>query len=371
MALMVPPYLTTLIHINHATKPDNLFLASSEYFAIACSRNSTEMDNITAPTNVSEEGMEEHWETHVASLLVIYLSPVLIIIGTIGNTLSLIVMQTKRFKSSAASVVLSSLAVSDTALLLVSLLRTWIKELSGIKLRHLHGIACKTSAFLSSLFAHLSSQFVMVLTLERSISVFFPLHSSQLCSRRRMKIAVAAVTTLVAAVNSPLFVITDLRHWTIGGTEFTMCIGARGYEAIYALEWMWVDFVLASLLPSLVLLIANPCIVLRLYLSGKATGQRPQRASITRTLLIVSVCFVLLTSPSCIQFIMLASSFMTKTSAKQDAQRQLIQEITSLLYFTNSAINFFLYCLSGSKFKNGLRDVLGLKNSQQQTNNRL
>ncbi|ELU01918.1 hypothetical protein CAPTEDRAFT_70727, partial [Capitella teleta] len=83
-------------------------------------------------------------------------------------------------------------------------------------------------------------------------------------------------------------------------------------------------------------------------------------------LLIVSVCFVLLTSPSCIQLIMQASSFMPTNSAKQDAQRHLLYVITYLMYFTNSAINFFLYCLSGSKFKNGLKEVFGLKNSQQQ-----
>ncbi|ELT87212.1 hypothetical protein CAPTEDRAFT_106134, partial [Capitella teleta] len=130
----------------------------------------------------------------MASLIIIYLSPVLIITGTIGNALSLIVMRTKKFKCSAASVVLSSLAISDTGNLLVSLNRTWIDELSGFNMKHLNRTACKTSTFISFLFSHLSSQFVLLLTLERLVSVFFPLHSSQLCSRRRMKIAVAAVT---------------------------------------------------------------------------------------------------------------------------------------------------------------------------------
>ncbi|ELU03933.1 hypothetical protein CAPTEDRAFT_197188 [Capitella teleta] len=245
------------------------------------------MEKTTTPTNLSHEGTEDHWEYHVASLLIVHLAPVLIIIGTIGNTLSLIVMQTKRFKSSAASVVLGSLAISDTGLLITSLLPYWIEELFGLKIENLHRIVCKTSMFITFSFAHLSAQLVMVLTLERLISVFFPLHSSQLCTRRRMKIVVAIVATLVTAVNTTLVVITDLKHWTSGGKVVIMCLGAPGHEADFALKWVWVDLVLATLLPSLVLLIANPCIVLRLYLSRRCTGQRPPRGSTTKTLLIV------------------------------------------------------------------------------------
>ena len=37
----------------------------------------------------------------------------------------------------------------------------------------------------------------------------------------------------------------------------------------------------------------------------------------------------------------------------------LFYQVTSKLYFTNSGINFFLYCISGQKFRNDLKELLG------------
>ena len=41
-----------------------------------------------------------------------------------------------------------------------------------------------------------------------------------------------------------------------------------------------------------------------------------------------------------------------------DTQSLLIFQVTSRLYFTNSGINFFLYCTSGQKFRNDLKEIL-------------
>lgn len=62
--------------------------------------------------------------------LILYVSPVLLVFGIIGNLLSFIVLNGQTKKMSTYSY-LSALAIMDLAVLIVGLLRLWVAEITG------------------------------------------------------------------------------------------------------------------------------------------------------------------------------------------------------------------------------------------------
>ena len=64
-------------------------------------------------------------------LLWIYLAPLLFLLGSVGNVLSLIVLCHKNMRQTSTYVYLGALAVFDQLVLLSGLLRFWMEKLLG------------------------------------------------------------------------------------------------------------------------------------------------------------------------------------------------------------------------------------------------
>ena len=77
---------------------------------------------------------------------------------------------------------------------------------------------------------------------------------------------------------------------------------------------------------------------------------------LTTMLLLVTTLFLILVVTTYIRFIYAA--FVTSDTPSEYATSSLISEMSYQLYVTNSGINFFLYCLSGQKFRNDLKEIV-------------
>ena len=77
---------------------------------------------------------------------------------------------------------------------------------------------------------------------------------------------------------------------------------------------------------------------------------------LTIMLLLVTILFLILMIPTNIRFVYF--TIVPRNTTAELAGALLFYHITRELYFTNSGINFFLYCISGQKFRNDLRDLL-------------
>ena len=124
---------------------------------------------------------------------------------------------------------------------------------------------------------------------------------------------------------------------------------------------------IAFILPFIFLLIMN-CVIINTLRNGsnirseiQGQGQnegqlnktRSSENQITVTLLVVTFSFLVLTTPFYIIFIYLTSFGMGSTS-KGLAAFYLVYHIGEKGYYTNYAINFFLYIISGQKFRTDL-----------------
>jgi hypothetical protein len=87
------------------------------------------------------------WQYRVAKALLAYGSPPLLVLATVGNTMSIIILQQPAFRKSSTSFILCALALVDLLYVAVGLTRQWILNLFDYDLRLNTRIACKTHIF--------------------------------------------------------------------------------------------------------------------------------------------------------------------------------------------------------------------------------
>ena len=83
-------------------------------------------ENITNGQVFCWECYYSHWQYEWYEKLLMYVPPILILLGTVGNILNLIVLQSRIYKKSPCCVALSALALADMSVLNIGLLRLWI-----------------------------------------------------------------------------------------------------------------------------------------------------------------------------------------------------------------------------------------------------
>ena len=77
---------------------------------------------------------------------------------------------------------------------------------------------------------------------------------------------------------------------------------------------------------------------------------------LTIMLLLVATLFLILLCPTYIRFIYMI--FTTRDTPFKYANSYPLFQISFKLYTTNSGVNFFLYCISGKKFRNDLKEIV-------------
>ena len=94
--------------------------------------------------------------------------------------------------------------------------------------------------------------------------------------------------------------------------------------------------------------------------SGQNQGQGQIEKQVTMTLLLVTFTFLALMTPSGSRLIFVLVYDFSK-SPQSLAGFRLFGSLAHKTYFTNSGINFFLYVISGRKFRSDLVNLLTCK----------
>ncbi len=132
--------------------------------------------------------------------------------------------------------------------------------------------------------------------------------------------------------------------------------------------------IVACLLPFLIIISCNITIISRLAVTkykGIFTHLKSRSYNMIFILILVSVYFLIMTSPSNI-YEMLYYQWdqnIEKWSDEFHARMDTLWAVVNLLMYMNSAGNFFLYCLSGPRFRNQLTEMFcGKINSRSSIN---
>ena len=164
--------------------------------------NSDQLDKIKDDIKFSERGMGFY----------AYMTPFIIIIGVVGNSVILAVFLSKAMRKMSASLYLASLALSDTSVLLTYVLIDWLQKglfrwpgKHTVNLVSYRGI-CETYLFIAYGFRFMSVWLIVIFTLERYIGVCHPLHRRGICTKTFAKCAIGCVilTSFLTSLYKPI-----------------------------------------------------------------------------------------------------------------------------------------------------------------------
>ena len=124
--------------------------------------------------------------------------------------------------------------------------------------------------------------------------------------------------------------------------------------------WSYIDLFSFSLIPAATIVLSNSIIVLtivkhRTKLLSKV-NRRQSRHSVTVMLFMTNVCFLVTTLP--ISIMLLLVDELNRDDEIQEVEIYLIYTVCNVLQYAGTASTCFIYCVSGSKFRNQLKKLM-------------
>ena len=315
----------------------------------------------------------------------IYLQPIIIIIGLLGNATSFAVFVGGGLRHLSSSVYLAALAVSDSGFL-ISLLISWLNYVN-IDLYHFNGW-CQTFNYLTFVFSFLSVWFVVSFTVERYIAICYPLKRQEMCTSKRAIVVVCTLSVLAALMYSFYLWTAEVIYFSNGSQR---CWHQSKYFDLLT-TFNYVDTAVTFLIPFVTILIMNIKIgysISRFYkqttlmrinegsgmcgsgstvgskhrrrensgATGSNTGRQQSQLKITKMLLLVSSIFLLLNLPSHAMRIHGYIQVWRNRHDQLTEEQYLTQQVFQILYYANFSVNFFLYSICGNNFRAALSKV--------------
>ena len=304
----------------------------------------------------------------VDKILTIY-PPIILSIGLIGNVLSVIVLSQASNRRTSTGVMLIFLTVTDSLILINSVLESWLNHMFELDFRMSSNGACKFHVFLSYFLFQLSPWILVFITSERVFSVKYPHKVRDVFTRKRVFLGMFILILILVGVNAHL--IHGYNHSFDNVHKRNGCFSSSDHEDFMFSYWTWIDFVLAFAIPFCVLLCGNILVIHKLKssqnfrktstiitrngqeINGNSFRRGNQTVSdFTTTAIVLNIAFFCLVSPFSIFAIGQPYWFPKDTiTLERFANMKLIGIIFLMLLHTNSAINFILYILCGSKFR--------------------
>lgn len=317
--------------------------------------NRTESDNGNLSVPTLSRGSEDTVGYILGMQIITWVFPVIIGIGTIGNVLSFVVMMRREMRQAPTFFYLAALAVTDTIVLYMSALKTWVRVVADFELLHISNAGCKTFMFIIHFSLHFSAWIIVAVTIERFLAVWFPLRANTMCSLSRAKFVTFMIALIFVLVNLYVFWTAELLNspHTLDGSE-KIC-AAYAYENIVCTVFPWVNLLLYSFIPFVTLLVFNSLIVVSLVrnkgifsnLTKEDRAARHGHNRLAVTLLVISFVWIVTTLPR-----PMFNLVKVKPTTLDEVGNQFLGKVICfVLMYINHSINFFLYCVTGQRFR--------------------
>ena len=114
-----------------------------------------------------EEQLMNYTAFRLHKIILLYVPPILVLVGTFGNIFSFLILKRKAMLKFSTYFYLMVLALADTLVLYVGLLRLWIAELTGYELMAQADWICKLTCVLSYTVSDFSVWLIIAVTVER------------------------------------------------------------------------------------------------------------------------------------------------------------------------------------------------------------
>ena len=246
------------------------------------------------------------------------------VISIAGNIMIIIIMSTSDNRGKSTSLLFTVLAISDTSLTINNMYYSYVqgtKVASVIEVRNLiFGIMTN---LIWRINVHFSNYILVVITLERVISIAFPFQVKTICRKKYLLVLIFSILSVLAVANIPLWI----RDWPS--------------ETMENLEL--VDLVLGFFLPFLTILVGGIYIIVKVKY-GRLLSSSSYNSSVTNIVLGANLAFLVTMLPRRIVYLI-------ETGSSDEEKSNFLIIFCQCLECLNTGVNFFVYILAGRKFR--------------------
>lgn len=300
-------------------------------------------------------------------------SPFILLLGTFGNAMTILILFHADQRQFSLSVYMVTMAIFNWIYLYTGQGWRWLMYQFDFNYTLLHDVVCKMNQWLTTVGSDVSSWILVMMTVQRAAAVVWPHRVNVMCTRRKNQIIVIAVVGITMLLQAHLLYGGAVDEMKINNnTVLRECLYFRDLEYAHFYEniWSWVYMCISSLLPFAILLAANIILLFHVVKSTRnarrtvtseqqLTSREKRTSSMTVILMTMSFAYFIQTAPHAGYVLSLKymSDVVTK-DAEKFALFELVWTVTVILKQSNSAVNFYLYCLTGSRFRNELKKIM-------------
>ncbi|XP_076470047.1 uncharacterized protein LOC143300332 [Babylonia areolata] len=328
----------------------------------------------TSPRQSPQQQSFLHYE--IGETLWRVVPPFILALGTFGNVMTVLVMRAMRGDGGGGGggggggpsadpsmfVYFPCLAVCDQIVLTVGLSRLWAKSALLYDVRTVHAAVCKLHKFAVFSAGRMATWILVAVTSQRVMTVMWPLRQRLSSTARRAKGTVAVIVGVCLVLDSGILAQYTLLKNRKGQTK-CWAVKDDPAAALYEDEvYPWLNIVTGSLLPLSLLVLNNVVLGVKVTQALRASRHMTdaeqsatrsrQASSLSLTLIVTSLTFVMLTSSIPAGFFVKRFYLPSVSSDGQlEADLDLSNAVLDLLWYCNSAVNFYLYFLTGPTFR--------------------
>lgn len=209
---------------------------------------------------------EEWWtysttEDEAADGINLYLPPILLVTGTVGNILSCVVLVRLTYRVLSTSMYLAILAILDTLMIYNRCVAIWVHQLVDIDITRMianrSNAACQVYSFVTHFIIHLDAWLLTAAVLECTIVITKPLKAHHLCSTNRVRNILLVEILLLVCINAHFFWTYGLEPDYMDNTKFFCTFSTFGNhysEYFRHIVWPVMDLLSSAVAPGCIIL---------------------------------------------------------------------------------------------------------------------
>ena len=186
-----------------------------------------------------------------------------LVIGTLGNLVSLVVLTRPAMRHSSSCVYMTALAVFDTLAIWCAFMNMKIARPAGF----ISIWFCRALYFLQTLSNQMSAWLVICMTAERFVAIYFPLKANNICTVKNARVAIVLTLT---------FFIIFCGHYfeTVTAVpSLFRCTADNVNYAKFLKIWAYVDVTFNAVIPEVAIMTFNILIVRKLRAGSQERRQ--------------------------------------------------------------------------------------------------
>lgn len=199
-----------------------------------------------------------------------WLSVLILIVGLIGNLLCLVVLCKKKMRKNSAFFYLGVLSLVDIFVLLFGLGDIILIAYFRFMIRNTNLYVCRLHSFITYVFTHFSSLLLALVSLDRAIATNLITFAKIYC-RPQSAIKIMLVTFLITMIINSHYLIFLGHEKTESNNTFSFeCASSKNSTYEHFMElFEWVDLVMYSILPFIIMTFCSFLIIRVLFNSAK------------------------------------------------------------------------------------------------------